>query len=170
MIGTYDIVSTIAQQFPTYCFLDRCMGHGVIGGSYPDSVRTGNRRWRVGGADPVRRGSRQHSRHPRSPGASFTSIGALFAAGTFRNLHSRRERLSRYRQPTPWERYGKYIGAVLLLVLVQAVLIIGLLWQRAREPQGRSSVCRESEKRFRLMADTTPALVWMCDGEGTSPI
>ena len=71
-----------------------------------------------------------------------------------------------YRQPTTWERYGKYIGAVLLLVLVQAALIIGLLWQRARNRKADLRL-RESEKRFRLMADTTPALIWMCDREGT---
>jgi PAS domain S-box-containing protein len=29
-----------------------------------------------------------------------------------------------------------------------------------------SSRLLESEKRFRLMADTTPALVWMCDSKG----
>jgi PAS domain S-box-containing protein len=28
------------------------------------------------------------------------------------------------------------------------------------------AVLRESEKRFRVMADTTPSLVWMCDAQG----
>ena len=45
-------------------------------------------------------------------------------------------------------------------------MIIGLLWQRARNRKADLRL-RESEKRFRLMADTTPALVWMCDREGT---
>src|SRR5277367_1731187 len=74
--------------------------------------------------------------------------------------------ISYYRRPTTWDRYGKYIGVVLLLVLVQAMLIIGLLWQRARNRKADLSL-RESEKRFRLVADTTPALIWMCDQEGT---
>ena len=59
-----------------------------------------------------------------------------------------------------------YVGVVLLLVLVQAMLIVGLLWQRARNRKADLRL-RESEERFRLMADTTPALVWMCDREGT---
>jgi len=44
--------------------------------------------------------------------------------------------------------------------------IIALLWQRSRN---RKSDLRllESEKRFRLLADSTPAMVWMCDREGT---
>ncbi len=71
-----------------------------------------------------------------------------------------------YRQPTGWERYAKYLGLVVLLFVVQAMLIIGLLWQRARNRKADLRL-RESEKRFRLMADTTPALIWMCDKEGT---
>jgi PAS domain S-box-containing protein len=55
---------------------------------------------------------------------------------------------------------------VLFLILVQAALIIGLLWQRARNRKADLRL-RESEKRFRLVADTTPALIWMCDKEGT---
>ncbi|MGA9307483.1 MAG: hypothetical protein WBW31_18945, partial [Candidatus Sulfotelmatobacter sp.] len=38
VIGSYEIVSTIAQQFPTYCFVNWCLGHGVVGGSYPNPV------------------------------------------------------------------------------------------------------------------------------------
>jgi PAS domain-containing protein len=60
----------------------------------------------------------------------------------------------------------KYFGLVVLLFLVQAALIIGLLWQRARNRKADLRL-RESEKRFRLMADTTPALIWMSDKEGT---
>ena len=28
--GTYEMVSAIAQRFPTYCFINRCLGHGVV--------------------------------------------------------------------------------------------------------------------------------------------
>jgi PAS domain S-box-containing protein len=54
----------------------------------------------------------------------------------------------------------------IIIILVQAILIIGLLWQRARNRKADLRL-RESEKRFRLMADTTPALIWMCDRQGT---
>src|SRR5271165_656844 len=52
-----------------------------------------------------------------------------------------------------------------LLVVVQALLIAGLLRQRARKRKAEV-ILRESERRFRVMADTTPALVWMCDKNG----
>jgi len=49
--------------------------------------------------------------------------------------------------------------------VAQLVLILGLLWQRARKGKAEA-VLRESEERFRVMADTTPSLIWMCDPQG----
>ena len=59
----------------------------------------------------------------------------------------------------------KILYAALVLILLQAAAIIGLLLRRARERKSELRLL-ESEKRFRLMADITPALVWMCDAEG----
>ena len=165
VVGTYEIVSTISKQLPTYCFVNRCLGHGVVGGSYPDSLeqetQAGKLAARILSGErpeniPVVQGppallhvdwrELQHWNIPESA----IPAGAIIS----------------YRQPTNWERYRKYIGAVLLLLLVQAALIIGLLWQRARNRKADLRL-RESEERFRLMADTTPALIWMCDREGT---
>ena len=165
VVGTYEIVSTIAQRFPTYCFVNRCLGHGVIGGSYPDSVEqekdAGELAARILSGErpediPVVQGPpalvhvdwRQLMRWHLSESALLP--GAMIS----------------YRQPSAWQRYAKYVGAVLLLILVQAILIIGLLWQRARNRKADMRL-RESEKRFRLVADTTPALIWMCDSKGT---
>ncbi len=61
------------------------------------------------------------------------------------------------------DRSVLYAG--LILIVLQALTIIGLLLRRARERKSELRLL-ESEKRFRLMADTTPALVWMCDAEG----
>jgi PAS domain S-box-containing protein len=163
VLGTYEVVSTIAQRFPTYCFVNRCLGHGVIGGSYPDSreqdAEAGELAARVlSGANPentpvvngppalVNVDWRQRRR--------WNMPASALPSGT----------IISYRQPTGWERYAKYIGVVALLILVQAMLIIGLLWQRARNRKADLRL-RESEQRFRLMADTTPALLWMCDRE-----
>ena len=59
----------------------------------------------------------------------------------------------------------KVLYAGLILIVLQTLTIIGLLLRRARERKSELRLL-ESEKRFRLMADTTPALVWMCDAEG----
>lgn len=67
-----------------------------------------------------------------------------------------------YRQLKIWERYENYIVAGIVLIIVQALLIAGLLWQRARKRKSEANLL-ESEKRFRVMANTTPSLVWMSD-------
>ena len=69
------------------------------------------------------------------------------------------------REPTLWERERKYFISAIVLFLAQAILIAGLLWQRARKRRAEA-VLRESEERFRVMADTAPSLIWMCDERG----
>ena len=70
-----------------------------------------------------------------------------------------------YRQLTFWQRDRKYIVIAIALIVAQALLIAGLLLQRARKRKAEA-VLLESEERFRVMADTTPSLVWMCDSRG----
>jgi PAS domain S-box-containing protein len=69
------------------------------------------------------------------------------------------------RRPSFWQRDRKYIIGVIVLVVAQFLLISLLLLQRSRKRRAEA-VLKESEERFRLMADTTPALVWMCDAQG----
>jgi PAS domain S-box-containing protein len=70
-----------------------------------------------------------------------------------------------YRQLTFWQRDRKYIVIAIALMVAQALLIAGLLLQRTRKRKAEA-ILLESEERFRVMADTTPSLVWMCDGRG----
>jgi PAS domain S-box-containing protein len=78
------------------------------------------------------------------------------------------------RVPSAWETYRKYIVGTILLLFAETLLVLGLLWQRARKRQleqslvasnaelkRSESVLRESEQRFRLVADTAPVLIWM---------
>jgi hypothetical protein len=50
-------------------------------------------------------------------------------------------------------------------ISVVLLLIIGLLWQQSRNRKAEV-VILESEKRSKVMAETTPALIWMCDAQG----
>jgi PAS domain S-box-containing protein len=65
-----------------------------------------------------------------------------------------------YRDLSFWERYKGYILIIVSLILAETLLIVGLLWQRARRRQVETKV-RESEERFRLVANTAPVLIWM---------
>jgi len=165
VIGTSEIVSTIAQRLPTYCFVNRCLGHGVIGGSYPDPVEqetdAGNLAARIlSGETP------ENIPVVNGPPALVHVDWRQLRHWKIRESALPLGTLISYRELTPWERYAKYGGAVLLLILLQVMLIIGLLWQRVRNRKTDRRL-RESEERFRLMANTTPSLVWMSDREGT---
>jgi PAS domain S-box-containing protein len=63
------------------------------------------------------------------------------------------------RQPTPWDSYKWYIVGGLLLLAAQTSLIVGLLWQRANRRKAEGAL-RESEQRFRLVANTAPVMIW----------
>jgi PAS domain S-box-containing protein len=64
------------------------------------------------------------------------------------------------RQPTLWEAYRRYILAGLFLLLTQTAIIAALLLQRSRRKRAEIRL-RESEKRFRLVANSAPVMIWM---------
>lgn len=59
-----------------------------------------------------------------------------------------------------WEVYKHYIVAGILLLVLQALIIVGLLWQRAKRRKTETEL-RESEGRFRLVANTAPVMIWI---------
>jgi PAS domain S-box-containing protein len=85
------------------------------------------------------------------------------------------------RQPTLWESYRWYVIGGMTLMLVEALLISELLWQRIRRKAAETKLIiankqleadiadrkraeatlRESEERFRLVANTAPVMIWM---------
>ena len=165
-IGVWDILAQIGQRLPTYCiFPYQCVGHGAIAGvesSGRDEVIT----------LAVTLAARILS------GEQVDNLPVVHPSGTqtladWRQLHrwnipeSALPKDTRFynRDPTLWERDQKYFIPALVLIVAQALLILALLWQRARKRKAEA-VVRESEKRFRVMADTTPSLLWMCDAQG----
>lgn len=72
-----------------------------------------------------------------------------------------------YKQATFWQIYKRFISAGIFLILAQALIIIGLLWQRAERKKIQTKLIlsnndlRESEERFRLVANIAPVLIWM---------
>ena len=65
----------------------------------------------------------------------------------------------RFRELGLFEQYRSYILGTLSLVVLQTLLIAGLLIQRRNRRRVERSL-RESEERFRVMADTAPVMVW----------
>lgn len=164
-IGDYDVLAWIGQKRPTYCIFPAfCLDHGAVGGVGYDGkeqislaadqakrVLAGERPEDI----PVTTGSGHEIRVDWRELRHWNIPETALPPGT-RIL---------YRDLTPWERYRKYILAALAVIAIQSLLIAGLMWERMRKRKAEAAL-RESEKRFRVMADTTPAFIWMCDPSG----
>jgi PAS domain S-box-containing protein len=163
-VGTDDVLEAISQRLPTYCIHGFCLGRGTIGGSFPDLEEQ-----MVDGGQLAAR---------VLSGENPESIPVIHASHVLPEVDWRQLRrwdipesrlpantIVLYRRQTTWERYEKLVFAGIALIGLQFLLIVGLLWQRRRKQKAEADL-RESDKRFRVMADTTPALVWMCDQHG----
>jgi PAS domain S-box-containing protein len=164
-VGAYDVLAAVAQRMPTYsAWPTLCLNYGCIGGAYRD--------WRKEALSIGEIAARvlNGERPENIPVVNGSSFQVQVDWRALRRWHIPESALPPgsvllYREPTLWERDRKYILAAMVLIVAQALLIVGLLWQRARKRKAET-VLRESEKRFRVMADTTPSLIWMCDAQG----
>jgi PAS domain S-box-containing protein len=59
-----------------------------------------------------------------------------------------------YRQPNPWESYRYYITAALLLGVVETLLVLGLLWQRATKRRAEESL-RDARSRHAAIVESS---------------
>jgi PAS domain S-box-containing protein len=164
VIGTYDVLAAISQRFPTYCIHDYCFDHGAIGGSYPDfdeqAVQGGALAARVLSGEKPENIAVIPGSHARAQ-VDWRQLRRWNIPESAIPPHT----IVRYRQPTAWEQYQNYILAGVVLIVLQAWLIIGLVWQRRRKQKAEANLS-ESENRFRMMAATTPSLLWVCGKDG----
>jgi PAS domain S-box-containing protein len=65
----------------------------------------------------------------------------------------------RFHEASVWESYKWYIIGGVVLILAETLLIFGLVLHRARAKRAEIQL-RESEGRFRLVANTAPVMIW----------
>jgi len=65
----------------------------------------------------------------------------------------------RFHEASAWESYKWYMIGGVVLILAETLLIFGLALQRARAKRAETQL-RESEGRFRLVANTAPVMIW----------
>jgi PAS domain S-box-containing protein len=162
--GTWDLLGEVAQRFPTYSVWPRFCVNGCVGGVFKDPVQE----WKMTGDLAIRVLSGE--RPDDIPIVHNSDLRPIVDWRALQRWHIPESALPsgsivRFREPTLWERYRGYILAGIALLFAQALLILALLWQRVRKRKAEA-VLRESEKRFKVMADTTPAQIWMCDEHG----
>jgi PAS domain S-box-containing protein len=164
-IGDFDVLSLIGQRVPTYCiFPVLCLNHGGIGGSELDAQENFSLTSQL--ANRVLYGERPDN----IPVVHASGQKIMVDWRGLKQWHIPESALPPgtvilYRPPTLWEQYQRYVIAAIVVIAVLLLSIIGLLWERKRKRRAEA-VLRESEKRFRVMADTTPSLIWMCNAQG----
>ncbi len=165
VLGTYDVLARIARQLPTYCiYQNYCIGRGGIGGSLADYSEQTEKTGELAGQ--ILSGAK-----PESVPVAHDSGARVYV--DWRQLHRWNIPASAlppgsvvlHRQPTVWELYERPIIIGITVVALQALLIVGLLRQRSRKQKIEIDF-RESEERFRLIAGTAPAMIWMSDKSG----
>ena len=158
--GALELLDAVVARFPTYsAWPTLCLNHGCIGGAYgsPKQISaTGEIVARV------LLGERPEdipivSNFPPQDTVDWRALRRWHIPESALPLGT----AVLYRELSVWERYWAYIVAAAAVL----VLLLGLLLQWARKRKAEA-VLRESEKRFRLMADSTPSLIWMCDEKG----
>ena len=160
-----DVLAEVAQRLPTYsAWQGLALNRGGVGGAYrnlrKDAVLNGEIVARVLSGE----------RPENIPIVHDSDLQVHVDWRALQRWHISESALPpgtvvEYRQLTFWQRDRKYIVIAIVLIVAQALLIAGLLWQRTRKRKAEA-VLLESEERFRVMADTTPSLVWMCDSRG----
>jgi PAS domain S-box-containing protein len=165
VIGAYDIMALVGQRFPIFSIWpELCLNHGCISGD--DWDRQEQASWAAKLAARVLSGEPPESLPIVNASGHQVRVDAL----QLRHWNIPESALPPgtlvlNQQPTLWERGRKYFLAAITVIVVQALLIFGLFWQRARKRKAEA-ILSESEERFRVMADTTPSLIWMCDEQG----
>jgi PAS domain S-box-containing protein len=153
-----DPMFVAAANAPIYCPMDVDWGHGEVGGFVESFSEEGKL---IGGMTQ----SVLYGKRPQD-------IPVVHGANTYlfdwRALHRWGLKESDLpagslvlnRQLTVWESYKWYIIGGASLMGAEALLILGLIWQRARRRAVETKL-RESEQRFRLVANTAPVMIWM---------
>jgi hypothetical protein len=157
-IKTDDVLALAAEHLPTYsAWPSLCLDHGCIGGAFPDSTENMRRTGELAARAVL--GTRPED----IPIAKSPDTQVQVDWRAVRHWHIPESRLPPgsvilYRQPSLWDEHREFVIAAGAVIVVLLLLIIGLLWQRERKRKAEA-VLGESEKRFRVMADTTPSLI-----------
>jgi signal transduction histidine kinase len=153
-----DVARLVAQAspVPVYAGLDTYIGTGVVGGAMRNSramsVRVAEMALEVLGG-----------KRPQDISIERSQLTPLFDWRQIQRWRIEPSRLPpgseiRFKEPTAWELYRKYIVGTLAVIAAQLVLIAGLLAERNRRRKAertirtREATLRESYERSRLLA------------------
>ncbi|HSO76646.1 MAG TPA: ATP-binding protein, partial [Blastocatellia bacterium] len=147
-----------ASSAPNYGVSSSYFGIGIVGGSLLSVEDLGARASEMG--TRILAGERPQDIAPQG-----VPNVLMFDWREMRRWGISEERLPpgsivRFAVPSFWDEYKWRIISLISLIIVQSVLIAGLVANRIRRKRADEAL-RESEERFRAMADTAPVLIWV---------
>ena len=159
--GTWNLVAAVTQRLPTYSVFTRLCVEGCIGGAYEDVTKEDL--WTAEIAARVLLGERPDN----IPVAYATDLQIRV---DWRALHRWQIPASALppgsvvlnREPTLWEQYRKYVVAAIAVIALQLLLILGLLWQRAKRRKTEAELILSNDQ-LRLAMDSGKSVGWDLD-------
>jgi PAS domain S-box-containing protein len=156
---------TAAASAPVFSLFDVNLNHGEVGGDVDSLYDQG----KIAGSLALRtlKGEKQQD----TPVALNTSV-YMFDLRALRHWGLKESNLPPgsillNRQPTFWKAYRERIVAGMFAFLAQTLVMIALLLQRTRRREVAARLritleaVRESEQRFRVVANAAPVMIWM---------
>ena len=150
-----------ASRAPIYGLYDTYLGNGIVGGSMVTFEEIGRKAARLGmrilEGEDAQTAAKSES-HQAAPMFDWRQLQQwninekLLPPGS----------VVRFKEPTYWEHYYRFILGAFGLCTLQAFLIGGLLVQHRRRRLAERSL-RESEQRMSLAADAANLGIWIWD-------
>jgi PAS domain S-box-containing protein len=155
-----DVIGQISpvSSAPIYGTSDAQLGYGIVGGRFMSFEALGIEGAQVGLR--VLAGEKPEATAPHGiPSVAMFDWRELKRWGISEKSLPPGS-IVRFHVPSFWDEYKWHtIGAISVFV-VQSAFIAGLVISRARRKRAEEAL-RESEKRFRNMADTAPVMIWV---------
>ncbi|HJQ71422.1 MAG TPA: ABC transporter substrate binding protein [Blastocatellia bacterium] len=166
LLESRDILSLIVNstRAPIYGMATWQVGRGIVGGYVRGVNNNGDRAAEI--ALRIANGARaQDFAIQRTSGLPVFDWRELNRLGISEALLPPGS-IVNYRAPSFWEEYKGRAIAVISLIIFQSLLITGLIITRARRRRTQEAL-RESEVRFRNMANSSPVMVWVTEPDGS---
>jgi PAS domain-containing protein len=166
--GEAMIPSQVAQAIvesanaPLYVLADTILGTGAVGGSVVDVGALGKRVGEIG-AGILDGSPKSFPFEVRTTGVPIFDWRALKRWGISESRLPPGSTV-RFRPPSMWEQYRRYIIGALAIIALQAGLIVGLLLQRARRHHAEKQL-RESQEFMELSTSAADLGLWVRDLE-----
>jgi PAS domain S-box-containing protein len=152
-----------ASAAPVYGVLETYLGQGIVGGAFPSFEAHGMLAGEV--ALKLLTGEKPESIGVQpSPQATATIDWRELQRRKISESRLPPGTMIRFRSPSMWEQYRWYIIGALAIIAVQALLIVGLLFHRARRRRAEAAL-RESRELMALSTNAGELGLWARDLE-----